>query len=344
MMTFLDGLKEVGRYLFRSGGVEEAPTQEPPTVTDETIVEDDKKDDGKQTDNVACSRCGGPMRTINVAVSDFHKIYIYTCSECGFVTEHQYDINGELVKTVNMYKTNIIGRDSSVLETTNIVPYDNLSLTRLWSVCGDLCYPSYIRSDFPEIEKPSVVFIKVNKKRKNDVVEGYIINEQNVIGKLIATNDRILSYYYNPYLARLPQKEFDYLAMPTSRCESLEAVIPVRYHHSQDSLGNGVILHKLYIIEDIPIRCMGYEVYIRFITHNIPHDESMTDIINGIDLKSIIIGGDLTVQKGYGIQASRLIRHTLSAQICHNIDESDKLAFYNSVKDFFMVYDKSRGS
>lgn len=334
--TIADGFREIAKFFRSSNG-------EPTNTNEETPVDEIHTMEDINPDSVKCVRCGNVMRTVNIALNDFNQLYIYTCPNCNMMAEYQLSPAHELIKTVHIYNASIAAGDGSAIETTELVPYNDFTLGRLWSVCGDLCYPAMVKADFPEDGKSSLVFVKVGTKIKENEIDGYIINDQNIIGRIMLTKGQVLSHFYNPYLARLPRAKFSYLSMPTVRCENLEAVIPVRFNHHKESYMDGSTMHKLCIIHDRPIRCIGFEVFVRFITHDIPEDEPMLNIINGIDLRSIIIGGDISAKEGYGIQSSHVSRHTLSAQVRNNINEKDRQALYDAIIDFFTLYDTNKG-
>jgi hypothetical protein len=220
------------------------------------------------------------------------------------------------------------------------VNIDNFGLARLWSVCGDLCYPANIKADFPETNKTTKIFVKIRGDKKEGL-DGYVITDQSIVGKIHISDNQIHSIFYNPYLANLPRPEFSYLAIPTANCESLESVLSVRYNHDIQQINNDVIVHRLTIIQDCVIRCVGFELYVRYITHGIPKDEKPIYVFDKIGLKSMILGDDISVSDGYAIQVHSVTKHSLSAKTRSNISRAERQSFYDAVIEFFKIYNQT---
>ena len=290
---------------------------------------------------ITCARCGNKMKVINTINTDFVDVTISICNECGLISESQHK-DGVLMKMVHMYQP-ISSSEFTMLESTDIMPFENFSLSRLWCVCGKLCYPSLIRSDFPENGKVFMCFIKMDSRIDMDDIDGYIINSNNIIGEVHLTREQTLSFFHNPYISNLPKKDFSYLTIPTERCENIEAVLPIRYQHKQ-STQNNFNVHQIYIIKDNPIRCVGYEVYVRFIRYS-SERISMIETFQGINLKAIITGElPVEVDEGFSLQTFNLTKHTLSASIKSQITQDEKESFYESIIEFFQIYDRYHDS
>ena len=342
-ITLGEALKDTISFLFGSKKSDPVPTPDHPVNTlsnpEDNATEDTLLDKETKDDLLNCPKCGSKLRTIYTSNTDFINIRIYTCPECKMMCEHQFDKDMNLCKQINIY--NPIKSDEAVYaENMGYVDIAEFALGRLWSVCGDLCYPANLKADFPETNTFTKVFIKIKSSDKKRL-EGYIINDQNIVGELKLSENQAISMFFNPYLASLPRVDFSYLAMPTTFCESLESVLPIRFNHDIEIISNEVTIHRLNIIQDCTIRCLGIELYVRYVTHGIPPEEKLTHTFKKIGLKNIIMGKDLSVSDGYAIQLYNITRHTLSAKTKSNVSDSERVSFYEAVIEFFRIFDKT---
>jgi predicted RNA-binding Zn-ribbon protein involved in translation (DUF1610 family) len=342
-ITLVEALKDTVSFLFGSNKSDTLPASDHQNTNlpkpDDNATEDTLLD--KETKEVVlnCPNCGNKLRTIYTSNTDFINICIYSCPECKMMCEYQFDKDMNLCKQINIY--NPIKSDEAVYaENMGHVDIAEFALGRLWSVCGDLCYPANIKADFPETNKSTKVFIKIKSSDKKRL-EGYIINEQNMVGELKLSDNQTVSMFFNPYLASLPRVDFSYLAIPTTFCESLESVLTIRFNHDIEIISSEVTIHRLNIIQDCIIRCLGIELYVRYVTHGIPPEEKLTHTFKKIGLKNIVMGKDLAVSDGYAIQLYSLTRHTLSAKTKSNVSESERVSFYEAVIEFFKIFDKT---
>jgi hypothetical protein len=209
-------------------------------------------------------------------------------------------------------------------------------------VCGHLCYPALIKSEFTN--ETSLIFVKCENNLGLNSVDGFIINAQNVVGEIRVFNDQNISHFYNPYLSHLPHKDFLYMSYPTPRCDALEAVENIRFNHTKDG-HNGVYMHKLNIIKDMPLRAIGLEVYVKFYSfgEKFVSNGKMMKFVKGINLKAIILGEtDFEVNGEYSIQSMYMNKHTVSSVNRIDITQEEREQFYADIVKFFETYDRYR--
>ena len=291
--------------------------------------------------NVVCKKCGSPMHLLNKLKTDFIILEIYTCPECSSITEFQYESeSNELIRESYVYDNKISSRSSIITESEGYIKYENFSLDKLWVVCGHLCYPALIKSEFTD--KSSLIFVKCENEIALNCVDGFIINAQNVVGEIRIFSDQNISHFYNPYLSRLPHKDFHYMSYPTPRCSALEAVDSIRFDHVETG-HNGVYMHKLTIIKDMPLRASGIEVYIKFYSfgEKLHRSNKIMKYIKGIKLRDIIMGKtSFETTEEYSIQSFNVNKHTISSVNRIDISMEERLDFYNDIVKFFEVYDQ----
>jgi hypothetical protein len=173
-----------------------------------------------------------------------------------------------------------------------------------------------------------------------------MINEQNIVGEIRVFTDQNISHFYNPYLARLPHKDYRYMAYPTPRCDALEMVDNIRFEHIEEG-HNGVYMHKLTILKDMPLRTSGLEVYVRFYTfgEKFRNSHKIMKYIKGIKLKEIIMGStNIEVGEEYSLQSFYVNKHTISSVNRIDISDTERRDFYNDIVKFFTTYDKYNSS
>lgn len=289
--------------------------------------------------NITCGKCGSKLQLLNVARNDFINFYIYTCHKCDVIIEYHFSKENKLLKVVYLFDT---FKPNEVIESENegLISYEKFSLGRLWTICGNLCYPALIKTDFPDESKTTRIFLKVNNPNP-EKLEGYMISDQHVVGEIQLTNLQVKSLYYNPYLARLPKPDYLYLAIPTTYCTSVESVLEIRFRYETTDISNEIIIHKLNIIKDNIHQCSGFEIYIKFITHGCPKEKKISTVLKKIDFRSILLEEDIHTAKGYGIQVYHLTHHTLSAITRNEVDFESRNGLYESVIEFFAIYDKT---
>ena len=300
---------------------------------------DIRVDGESDREDVECTRCGAKMNAINIARNDFIDFYIYACPKCKMTAEYQFSKDNTLNKLVYIFNP-MRTTEAIYSENLGFVSYGDFSLARLWSVCGELCYPALIKSGFLEDTTSTKMFVKVNAPNPK-VIEGYVINEQNIIGEIKIDKDEVHSIFFNPYIARLPKPDFLYLSIPTTFCKNLESVMEIRFSYDNQEISTGIYSHQLNIIRDVINQCCGFEIYIRFITHGCDIEKSMTTLIEKVDLKHLLLDEDINAEEGYSIQAFHLIRHTLSATARTTIRPDERISLYDEVFEFFNIFDKT---
>ena len=299
-------------------------------------------DDNGANDNdtyTLCPKCNHIMGSINVASTDFIILHIYECPECGTISEYQFDNEtNELIKDIHVYDKRVanVGNFS---ETLGLISYENFSLDRLWSVCGHLCFPVLVKSEFSD--RSSLIFVKVGHSLAHNTIDGYSINSNDIIGHVHMTTEHNISHFCNPYLANLPHHKFNYISVPTARCEQLEIVYGIRFLYKKEGHDGGYA-RKLVIVKDLPLRCMGLELYIKFYTNGISENILMMDLIKGLHVKEIVMGAsNIEVENGYSIQKTNLVKITLSATGRENISTELREEFYRDIVVFFSQFDES---
>lgn len=342
-ITFMDALKNTLSFLFGSSQSSASPVNtQPPVVSEDTPSQVHLYDTPQASNNIEpnCPKCGQHMKVINVSTNDFINMSIYSCPQCNAICEYQFDKNEQLVKEIRIYNP-VVSDEVIHAESLGYVNIEDFTLGRLWSVCGDLCYPATIKADFPESNVSSKIFIKV--ENHSDFIEGYVVSNQYIIGKIKLSENQVHSMFFNPYLAKLPKQWFSYVGIPTVNCDTLEAVMSIRFNHDVQIINEHTTLHRLSIIQDRAIQCVGLELYIRYIVHDAPLEESSISTFKHIGLKSIIMDNEVKTSEGYAIQLHTITRHTLSAKTRSNVSEAERKSFYDAIIEFFTMYDRTNG-
>ena len=307
---------------------------------DNVVVSDQGRDRVVTNKNIVCRKCETIMRPMNKLRTDFIMMEIYECPNCKTISEYQRNTETkEVVRESHVYDNRIDTRSSIIAETEGYIKYENFTLDKLWVVCGNLCYPALIRSEFTN--STSLIFVKCGSDLGLNSVDGFIINAQNVVGEIRVFNDQNISHFYNPYLARLPHKDFKYISYPTTRCDALEAVDNIRFDHTKEG-HNGVYLHKLAVLKDMPLRAVGLEVYVKFYTFGEKFEKpiKMMKLINGINLKDIVMGkSHIIIDEEYSIQSMYVNKHTISSINKIDISTGERAEFYKDIIKFFTTYD-----
>ena len=333
-ITFRAALNQIFRFF--TGDPTEEKKEEPPKPEGGEEV---RVDGGNDRESVECTRCGTKMNVINVAKNDFIDFYIYACPNCKMTAEYQFSKDNTLNKLVYIFNP-LRTAEAIYSENLGLVSYNDFSLARLWSVCGELCYPAIVKSGFVDDIKATKLFVKINTPDPK-VIEGYIINEQNIIGEIKIDKEEVHSIFFNPYIARLPKVDFLYLAIPTVFCNNLESVMEIRFNYEKKEMTPGVILHQVNIIRDVINQCCGFEIYLRFLTHGCEPEKSIAKMLVNVDLKNLLMDEDINTEEGYSIQSFHLIRHTLSATARTTIHPDEKLSLYDEVVEFFNIFDRT---
>ena len=290
---------------------------------------------------VHCKKCDTVMRRVHQLKTDFIILNIFECPECQSISEFQYNSETkEMARESYIYDNKITKRSSIISEAEGFVKYENFSLDKLWVVCGHLCYPALIKSEFTN--GASLIFVKCDKTIGLNCVDGYMINAQNVVGEIRMFNDQNISHFYNPYLANLPHKNFNYMSYSTPRCDALERVDNIRFEHTEEG-HDGVYMHKLTIIKDLAMKTCGFEVYVRFYTFGDKFHKhtKISTFLKGIRLEDIIMGNEnIEVSEEYSIQSHYLNKHTLSSVNRIDISKDERRELYNDIIKFFNTYDQ----
>ena len=287
--------------------------------------------------NKYCHKCKSHMNMINKSVNDFMILEIYECPECHSISEYHYDDNDNVLREFHILDADP-SNVSLLSELNGVVPYENFSLSRLWNVSGFLCYPMLVKTE--SNEKPTLIFVKVGTSMEFNNLDGFIIDTNNVIGEVHIIKDQNISYFVNPYLAHLPYPTFSFISVPTTKCDALESVMDIRFKH--EVFGHdGFYKHELIIIKDIGLKANGIEVNIHFNTdEDISNNVSMMTILNGIDLKSIVLGKtEIHTQDKFSINSASLYTHNLSSIGKHHISDDMREQFWKDIEMFFMQYD-----
>ena len=312
-ISFGDALKKI-LHSFSSG-------------TDEEIESKDDKE-------IGCPSCENHMMLYREFSNDFVDVFLYKCNNCGGYREYIYDVaSGDLMKEVKIYKS-FTNDCSGFTEALSDCSYNGFALDRLWLICGVLCYPVLCKS--ATSDSIDLVFVSVDDDVFHNKIEGFILTDNNIIGRISYAGTNALSIMTNPYIAKLPHKDFLYVSVPTIRSESIETVEPIRFRHKIKSCNNGAsTVHELTIIEDFGLECFGIEIYIKFLTYTSDDETDIRKIIKAIDLESLILGGETHIDDDYYIQTSRLSKINLYSLTTSKITKELRIKFYKDIKRQF---------
>ena len=301
--------------------------------------QEDNSSAGEDESFIKCSRCNSIMESMSVTTSDFVILHIYQCPKCGSVSEFQYDNKtNELIRETHIFTAHTTDT-GAFSEIYGAIPYANFSLDRLWSIGGHLCYPALVKTEFADADTSTLIFIRVDSDRISNHLDGFYINEQNIVGEIKIILEQSISQFYNPYLANLPNPEFVYISSPTIRCEALESVFGIRYQHTIDG-HTGIYVHRLKIIKDVPLKVCGLEVYVKFTSISPSDTISMSELIKAIDLRSIIMGkNSIETDDTFAVQTYYLTKYMISSVSRTNISKEIRKLFYSDILEFFTKHD-----
>ena len=269
-------------------------------------------------ENAICRKCGEHLGLYEQFTNDFLTIIVYQCNECGSFRELQYNANNELMKEINIYEK-FPATNTFYLEILSKLQYNQFSLLRLWLINGHLCFPVLMRSDVSS--NVTLLFVKVGTNLTHDNIHGFLVNENNIVSEAIISKDNSFSYFYNPYLSKLPHPDLDVKANTTERADGIDYASNIRFQHKIQRIQNRNV-HKLRIIEDFPIQNYGIEVYVKFITHdNVDDNLPISEIIKKIDLENIVLGRrSVNTDIDYSIQTSHV------AKICPSYNDKNSVS------------------
>lgn len=285
-------------------------------------------------ENAICRKCGNELGLYEQFTNDYTTIIVYQCSECGTFRELQYNEHNELMKEINIYEK-FPATHSFYLEVLSKLQYNQFSLLRLWLINGNLCFPVLMRSDVSS--NITMLFVKVGTNLTHDNIHCFLINENNIISEAIISRDNSFSYFFNPYLSRLPYPDLDIKSNTTERADGIDYASNIRYQHKIQTIQNRNV-HKLRIIEDFPIQNYGIEAYVKFITHdNIEDNLPIKEIIDKVDLKNILLGRrSVNIDINFSIQSSHIIKINPSSVSKSNISLEQREKFYEDIIKFFI--------
>ena len=285
-----------------------------------------------KTDEIICPRCDETLELIHPSVSDILTVMIYKCPNCGLIDERQFDENKELTKEIFVYDSK--KSENSYSELLSLIDYKAFNLDRLWEVCGELCYPILMRTEFST--NINLFFIPVTDTLQQNSIEGYLITHSDILIKAKIEKSNNLSYFMNPYLFRLPHPTFMYGTTHIPGNINILSVSPIRYRHKIKSK-SGLGIHELYIIQDFPIPCYSIEVFIRYCTTgDIPDSTPIAEVMDSIDMENIIMNGsNVHTAQGYYINAVRLSRVNLYSMGSTDLTPGERKSFYEAIKQFF---------
>ena len=291
--------------------------------------EEKPEDDGR----IHCPKCNSEMQPIRQYDSDFILVFAYRCPKCNTISELTYENKtNKLLKEFHSYDK-FENSSSSFIETVDHLNYNQYALDRLWLVMGLICYPVLVKSEFTSTV--SLVFVRCDNDVMHDNVEGFIVTDGGVIGFVRILRNQRLSFFCNPYLARLPHSDYSYISYPSEKNASLEYLSSIRFRHRIDDK-NGLTHHELTIIKDFALQCYGMEFYIRFTTVESDKDERVCNILRDLDFQNILFGkNEISPKEGYSIQTYRLTVLNGWVMCSENISLDLKNRFYLDVKRFF---------
>ena len=281
---------------------------------------------------VHCPKCDSPMAIIHQLPADFLSMLIYKCPKCGTVKEFQYNNeNGKLMKEVTIYDR-FTHSSSAYMEILDELTYNEFAIDRLWEVCGNLCYPMLIKTEFSN--NVDLVFIQVEEDLSRNTIDAFLVTETNMIGKVQVRKTDDFSYFLNPYLHKLPHSTFIYASTPVEKNTNISYVSPIRYRHK---ISNGLesnSIHELYIIEDFPVQSYGIELFVKFYSTRDTDEIPIKELLQHVDAKNIIYGTEINTHDGFYIQNSRLSKINMYS-LTVNISKEERMHFYDSITKFF---------
>ena len=312
-ITIGQALKRIFSFMFKS---EEEPEQSKLETSDEFVH---------------CPKCNSEMAIIHQLPADFLSVLIYKCPKCGTLQEFQYNnANGKLMKEITIYDR-YTHTSSAYMEVIDELNYNEFALDRLWEVCGSLCYPMLVKTEFSD--NVDLVFIRVEDDLSRNTVDAFLVTDTNMIGKVQVRKSSDFSYFLNPYLHKLPHSTFVYASTPIEKNPNISYVSPIRYRHKISEGSESNSIHELYIVEDFPIQSYGLELFVKFYTTR-EDDIPIKELLSHVDAKSIIYGSEINTHDGFYIQNSRLSKINMYS-LTANISLDERKHFYDSIIKFF---------
>lgn len=303
------------------------------------IIGNDKNDIYEDVDlnhDRVCIRCNNKLLHLTSTINDFINIYIYRCNNCNTISEYQYNKDNLLIKEVHIYN-NINSDSSSYSELINDVGISTFSIDRLYIIDNFLCYPVLFYNNF--FDKIDVLFVKIEDRLTYDQLHGFIIHN-NIIGYIDIEKQDHIAYFFNPYLERLPHADWIYIKEKQNPSDIIKTITPLRYKYEIKNLDNGINLHILQIMMDIPMKCIGIGLKIEFYTRDIPLDTKIYKLIEDLKINELIHSNSiLTLEDKYTLHSLTIIEHTLSSIIYNNISKELKENFADEIKKIFTEYD-----
>lgn len=297
---------------------------------------DENSESTEHTTDFICKKCGEPLGLYEQFTNDIATIIVYQCANCGSFKELQYNEHNELMKDISIYDP-FPSTNSHYLEILNTLKFNQFSLLRIWIINGIICFPVLMRSDISD--NVTMLFVKVGTDLTHDNMHCFIVNDSNIISEAIISNDNSFSYFFNPYLSRLPYPDLNIKANQTERSDGIDYASSIRYQHKIQNIQNRTV-HKLRIVKDYPMQNYGIEVYVKFITHEtLEEDVLISEIIEKIDLESIILARhSVNIDINYSIQSSHVMKISYSTinKKCISSEQREKLCehiihFFNSI-------------
>jgi hypothetical protein len=258
------------------------------------------------------------------------RVEIYKCDNCGVMNEVQYDSSDELVKEVIIYKT--VENNSAFTDMLTLSNYQGFSMDKLWEICGDLCYPILMQTEFST--GVDLYFVPVGNDLSQNSIQGYLVTPSNVLTRVCIRKSRDITYFTNPYLFKLPHNTFLYATHHVPGNTNIMTVNNIRYRQKIVTK-NGLTVYELYIIQDFPVPCYGIEVFVKFCTLD-KTEYSIYELMQFICMDKIILGEtNIETGNGFYIQSARLSKVTLYTLGSKSVSMLDRKNFYNSVMTFF---------
>jgi ssDNA-binding Zn-finger/Zn-ribbon topoisomerase 1 len=281
---------------------------------------------------IPCPSCEHPLRLVRPLHAEFLKVDIYQCPNCGLLKEIQSDTEGNLQKEIIVY--NYTSNTSDFVEILGLMNYSQFSLNHLWEVCGRLCFPALIKTEFStDVE---LFFIPVEDNLSYNAITGFIYTQNGILARTQIKKTNDMSYFVNPYISKLPHSTFLYATLPLiTNATTIGSVEPIRYRHKISDHNAFQIEHELYIIEDFPVFCFGIELYVKAITMN-KNNYTIRQLLDIFDVSSIILCKEEHVPKeGFYICNSRISKLNLFALGNRDISDEQKESFLNDIYNFF---------
>ena len=317
-MSFYQALKNVGNYII-------GRNNNNVSNIDENIV---------SYNDYTCRKCDNQMKLLTAIINDFHKTYIYECENCKTISERTYTLDDKLTRETHLYGN----KEYDTMSYAELIKDINTSTfctDKLYEIDNFLCYPVIFYNDF--FNTLDVIFVKIDDKLYYNELHGFVIHN-NVTGYVNIEKQNDVAYYHNPYLGNLPHTNWKYTPMKQNINDVLKPVTNIRFDYTIEVRDQNINLHKLSIILDLPIKCIGIGINISFFSRHI--DKKLKDIIKDLDLKNIIISNStLNINESYTLQSFSIVKYSLSSISYNNISIELKNKLYNEIEIFFNEYD-----